>query len=83
MGHFGTAAPGSVLGPGIENWDIALLKNFKIGERLSMQFRAETFNTFNHVNFSSIDIGVDDATFGQVTGTHDPRIMQFGLKLYF
>ena len=38
-------------GPGINNWDIALLKNTTITERFSLQFRAEFFNIFNHTQF--------------------------------
>ncbi len=83
VNHFGTAAPGVIMGPGLQNWDVAGLKNFKIGERFSLQFRGELFNVFNHVNYSAVDVNVSDPNFGQVTATHDPRIVQFGLKLYF
>ena len=40
-------------GPGFWNTDMALLKNFKITERIQTQFRAEFFNVFNHVNFEN------------------------------
>jgi len=52
-------------------------------ERLGMQFRAETFNVWNHTNFQGIDTTISDSTYGQVTSTHEPRIMQLGLKLNF
>ncbi len=48
-----------------------------------MQFRSEFFNAFNHVSFNSFDNAIEDSTFGQLNGDHDPRIIQFGLKLYF
>ena len=83
IGHFGTAGLGSCTGPGFNNWDISGIKNIQMTERFRMQFRAEFFNAFNHVSFNSFDNFVGDSTFGQLNGTHDPRIIQLGLKLYF
>lgn len=83
VGHFGSAGTGVVLGPGLQNWDVAAIRNIKFGERVSLQFRGEFFNVFNHTNFSSVDTNINDASFGQVTGTHLPRNIQLGLKLYF
>ncbi len=84
VGHFGTAGRGVVLSPGIENWDMAGIRNFKFGERVSLQFRGEFFNTFNHVNFTTLGVNVDTpSTFGKLTNTHNPRTVQLGLKLYF
>jgi Carboxypeptidase regulatory-like domain/TonB-dependent Receptor Plug Domain len=60
VGQFGTAAAGSVLGPGYQRWDTSLFKNFRFGERVSLQLRLETFNTFNHGSPSTIDTNVDD-----------------------
>jgi hypothetical protein len=83
VGHFGTSGVGVLLGPGQQNWDIAGIRNFKIAERFSLQFRGEFFNAFNHTNFNVIDTNISDASFGQVTSTHTPRNIQLGLKLYF
>jgi hypothetical protein len=47
------------------------------------QFRVESFNTFNHTQFLTIDAGYTDATFGQVTAAQDPRVLQFGAKFLF
>jgi hypothetical protein len=41
------------------------------------------FNVFNHTNFQGIDTDTTSSTFGQVTSTHEPRIMQLGLKFNF
>jgi len=75
-------------GPGINNFDLALLKNTKITETKELQFRAEAFNVFNHAQFqiptaSGLfnNTGVDG--FGYATVARDPRIMQLGLKLLF
>jgi hypothetical protein len=83
VGHFGSSRPGAILGPGIQVWDISLIKNFKFAERAGLQLRLETFNTFNHGNPSGIDTNVGDAQFGTVTSWHDPRNVQIGAKINF
>jgi hypothetical protein len=84
---FGNSGRNSVRGPGINNIDLSLLKNFKVGERVGMQFRTEFFNAFNHTQFlvsgnSDTAFGAT-STFGQATQTRDPRIIQFALKASF
>jgi Carboxypeptidase regulatory-like domain len=69
-------------GPGINNWDFALLKNTQITERMNLQFRAEYFNIFNHAQFNTVT-GDILGNFGQVTGAADPRIGQVALKFSF
>ena len=49
---YGDTKVGAVLGPGQFNWDISLLKNTKITERINMQFRADMYNAFNHAQFA-------------------------------
>jgi hypothetical protein len=83
VGHFGTAGVGTFLGPGSEKWNLSAMKNFDIGERWKLQLRAESFNVFNHTNFSGIDTGLGDGSFGEVTSAANPRKMQFGAKLNF
>jgi hypothetical protein len=90
IGHFGNAANGVLLSPGLELWNLSAIKNNKISERFSFQFRAEFFNAFNHTNFGDtgpngggIGTNVDSANYGQVTTAHDPRQIQLGGKLYF
>jgi len=92
VGHFGSARPGAIQGPGFQIWDMSLFKNIHIAERANVQLRLETFNTFNHgnpggatngYNNGGIDVGVDDSTFGQVIAWHDPRNVQIGAKFNF
>jgi len=83
VGHFGSARPGSVLGPGYHIWDTSLMKNINFGEKATLQLRLETFNTFNHGSPSTIDTNVDDTSFGAVNGWHDPRTLQIGAKIKF
>ncbi len=82
-GHFGTSGRGVVYGPGFNHWDLAAIKNTRISERISTQFRAEFFNAFNHTSFLGVSTNKNSPLFGQVTSTHDPRIIQLGMKLYF
>ena len=58
-GTLGTTPKGFLRGPGINQWDISLYKNTRVGERMMVQFRLETFNTFNHVQFNGINTGVN------------------------
>jgi hypothetical protein len=83
QGHFGTEGAGNILGPGLEKFDVGLMKNFQFTERVNLQMRAESFNVFNHTSFNGIDNGLSDGTFGQATSAHEPRLMQFSSKLYF
>jgi hypothetical protein len=84
VGHFGSSRVGAIYGPGLQVWDMSLIKNIRFAERVGLQLRLETFNTFNHWNPMSIDTGVDDgASFGTVNGWHDPRNVQIGAKINF
>jgi len=80
---FGTAGKDAVYGPGLFNWNLSLYKDIPIKEAAHLQFRAESFNTFNHTEFNGIDSGNTDANFGQVTSTYDPRELQLGMKFLF
>jgi hypothetical protein len=51
FGTLGTLARNAFHGPGIGNFDIGLLKNFALSERLHLQLRSELFNAFNHAQF--------------------------------
>ncbi len=81
---FGNSAVGAIMGPGQQNWDISLIKNTKITEGLTTQFRAEFYNVWNHAQFNPPVNNAADATFGQVQNSSvPPRIMQFALKFLF
>ncbi|MCC7497835.1 MAG: TonB-dependent receptor [Bryobacterales bacterium] len=65
-------------------WDMSALKNTRIREGVSIQFRAEFLNAFNHPTFSAPNTSVTSSAFGRVTGEDTwPRYIQFGLKLIF
>jgi len=83
-GDFGNFPRNSVYGPGRQNWNIALFKSFAFNERGSrLEFRMETFNTWNHTQFKDVSATHSSSNFGSVTTAHDPREIQFGLKLYY
>ena len=52
IGQVGNAMRRSFSGPGIDNYDMALLKSTGITETTKLQFRAEAFNVFNHAQFT-------------------------------
>ena len=55
----------------------------KIHEDAGFEFRAESFNTFNHTEFNNLGASFGSSTFGQATSTWDPRVLQFGGKFTF
>jgi hypothetical protein len=86
LGTPGTSSRRFFYGPGINNFDIALHKTTKIAEGKLLEFRFETFNTFNHAQFypnGSVDGNINSSTFGHVLKAAPPRISQVALKLQF
>jgi hypothetical protein len=94
---FGNSGQGIILGPPQFNFDISLLKNFRISERQSLQFRTEFFNAFNHPQFlppgnqapapgglpGELNVNAP-ASFGQINELSvSPRVLQFALKYIF
>jgi hypothetical protein len=77
-------------GPGLNNSDLALLKNTKLTEAKELRFRAEAFNVFNHAQFNNPSGDFNNRGsgngvngFGYVKSARDPRIMQVASKLLF
>jgi hypothetical protein len=83
IGQLGTSRRRFFSGPGIDNYNMSLLKDTKFFDRYTLQFRAEFFNVFNHAQFSAVNGNFNSSTFGQATGAADPRIGQLALKLQF
>jgi hypothetical protein len=86
LGTFGDSSRRFFYGPGINNYDVALRKITKVKESLSLEFRFETFNTFNHAQFdgaAAVDGNRDDTTFGQILKSQPGRVSQVALKLEF
>jgi hypothetical protein len=88
LGTPGTAKRRFFYGPGLDNYDMALLKKVRLTESKSIQLRLEGFNVFNHAQFfgpQSVDgnIGNLGTTFGQVVNANPPRLVQLGAKFLF
>jgi hypothetical protein len=91
IGAWGNLGKGVARGPGRDNWNISLFKEFAIKERARFQLRVESFNTWNHTELNGISTGVSFNTagtqvtnnFGQVTSVWDPRVFQLGGKFIF
>jgi hypothetical protein len=83
--RFGTAGRNVLRGPSFFNVDLGLFKNFAIGERVKVQFRAEALNALNHANFANPQGDISNANFGfitQTTGTGE-RNMRFAVRVSF
>jgi Carboxypeptidase regulatory-like domain len=83
LGQLGNSNRQFFHGPGLNNFDMALLKNFNITESKTLEFRVEAFNIFNHAQFQGPDGNINDTAFGLVTGANAPRILQMALKFVF
>jgi hypothetical protein len=79
----GNAPRATILGPGSQRWDMSMLKNVKLFESQTIQFRAEAFNIWNHTNYNNVDTTQDDGLTGQVLGAGEKRILQVALKYNF
>ena len=91
LGTIGNSARYVMRGPGVNNFDIAILKNFAVREPLKLQFRCELYNAFNHTQFSAFDTTARfdaqakqvNSRFGEFTAARLPRQIQFALRFFF
>ncbi len=90
-GTWGNLPAKEVRGPGRDNWNLSLFKSFVFSEARGtrLEFRAESFNTWNHTQFrgdrqgGGISTNFGSSNFGAITNAFDPRTFQLGLKLYY
>jgi hypothetical protein len=96
-GTIGNSRRNMLIGPGLSQWDMSLIKSTPINERLSVELRWEVYNVLNRANFSlsSINNTGTSPDFGSLTETPDvaagnpviaqggPRNMNFSLKFKF
>jgi hypothetical protein len=95
---FGNSGRNILRNPHRINFDMALFKHFSFTERMGLEFRAEAFNVFNHTQWGPVagdsgsaasNVGASNNTFDsgdsflRSTSTHNPRILQLGLKFIF
>ena len=84
VGTFGNSERNFLRGPGSKTVDFAIFKNFPIGQRAKFQFRLETFNVLNWVNYNNPNATYTAvANFGRILGAGDPRVIQLGFKFIY
>lgn len=83
LGVIGNSKPRFFSGPGINNLDAALLKDTRLTDSKSIEFRFEFFNVFNHAQFQTPSGNINNGAFGYVTSARDPRIGQVAMKFLF
>ncbi len=93
-GELGNTGRNFLRGPGFTNFDLSLFKDFKFTERIKLQYRAEFFNIFNHLQWFGVNTNIGNVanansavanpgTFGQLASTRDARKIQMALKFTF
>jgi hypothetical protein len=93
-GTYGDEGRNITHGPGYQTWDVSVLKAFPVREQMHLEFRADFFNIWNHVNplwgpigaagqVEPVAIEIGTPQFGQLQAARDPRLIQFALKFYF
>jgi hypothetical protein len=98
LGQTGNAPKVNYFLPGDTNFDTALFKNFPLENKAVIQFRLETYNTFNHAEFNAVNNTATfataasagqappsqtNSTFGRLSGTLNPRELQLALRINF
>jgi hypothetical protein len=95
-GTFGNFHRNTIYGPGIDNWNFSVFKNFIFNESTRVQLRFEGYNVFNHTQWGNVNQGLSASgaagttygganagSSGQITSARDPRELQLGGKFYF
>jgi hypothetical protein len=81
--RWGNSGRNILVGPGLQQWDVSVIKRNQITERVGIEFRAEFFDLFNHPNFGPPGATIATSSAGLLTSAASPRDIQFGLKLKF
>jgi hypothetical protein len=91
-GTYGNSGRAPLRLPGVNQWDLTLSKNWYPMDAMRIQFRAEMINAFNQVQYTGINATCPNTAtslscvaagsrFGQLTGTRNPREIQFGIRV--
>jgi hypothetical protein len=83
QGTYGNSGGSILKAPGLNNWDITLMKTTRIGETSRVEFRTEFFNAFNRAAFNIPNSNLSSPQAGTITQAKDGRQIQFGLKIYY
>ena len=81
---FGNTGRNALIGPRFETWDLGTDKDFRITERVALQFRAEFFDALNHPNFGLPNGSIGSSAAGTITTViSNARQIQFALRLHY
>jgi hypothetical protein len=83
LGTFGTSGRDIMTGPGFQNLDAGLFKDFHISESRRFEIRWEVFNSTNHPDFGNPTATLSSSNFGRILTAGNPPIMQLAGKFYF
>ncbi|HET8548589.1 MAG TPA: TonB-dependent receptor [Bryobacteraceae bacterium] len=86
VGTLGTAARRFFSGPGMMNFDAAVLKQVHVSDTVSLNLRFEAFNVFNHAQFfgaAAVNGNISSSSFGRIISANSPRVVQAAVKLQF
>jgi Carboxypeptidase regulatory-like domain len=90
--NWGNSARDTLFGPGLQNWDLSLMKTFTLPvEQLKLQVRGDFFDAFNHFNLSNPSSSIADTrdggpaapTAGKIFGGSGNRVIQVGMRIEF
>jgi hypothetical protein len=90
-GYIGNADRTAFYGPGTNNWNMSFFRTFRLKERTILEFRAETYNTFNHTQFSGVNTSAQfnaagqqvNSQLGQITSAASARFLQLAARISF
>src|ERR1035438_8412826 len=80
---YGSFGRNVLRGPGAFNANLSIAKTFRLRETTELEFRMDAFNVLNNAEFGNPDTNIGDQSFGQISSTADPRILQVALHLKF
>src|SRR5208282_2301221 len=86
LGAVGNARRRFFSGPGMENFDATVSREFPLREGRAFEFRAEAFNVFNHAQFfgpATVEGNISSGTFGHAVSAMAPRLMQIAVRYRF
>jgi len=84
LGTFGDAGRNTIIGPGISNVDMSIIRNFRVMQTKTIQFRFEAFNALNNPIWNDPNTTLSNSLYGTINSTRKPvRELQLGLKFVF
>jgi hypothetical protein len=80
---FGDLGYNGIWGPGRQNWDLSVIKDFAFTERLKLELRGDAVNAWNHPQWNGVNTTIGQQNTGMVTGAYEGRTLQVGAKITF